>query len=987
MRLFNLFWFFLVSLSLFGQGHGLAVMSIDLGTESLKIAIVSPGKPMEIILNTDSQRKTPLAVAFRDGDRLFGEAALSTAVRFPEKVFTHFLDLIGKNYDSPAVKLFKTRFPYHNMTKDPEKSTVILHHPDGMTFTPEEILAMVLHKAKSDAEIAAGDKQSIKDAVITVPPYFSQAERRSLTRSVQMAGLKVLQLMNTNTAVALNYGAFRRKDFNESNPNFVLFYEMGASSTVATVVAYQTVKTKERGFVESNPQLTIKGVGFDRNLGGLEMQIRLRDYLAKLFVEQTKNKYPVQSNKRAMAKLFKEAGRLKKVLSANTEHVAQVENVLNDIDLKAPVKRTDFEDLCSDLLGDRLTKPVMVALESAGLTMQEVDQVILFGGNTRVPRVQQALLDYFKINELGKSVNADEAAALGGAYQAAHLSKGFKVKTFIVKDANLYPIQVDFSREIVGEDGSKKTRLMQRVLFTRNNLYPTKKVLTFSRHSDDFEFFINYGDLQSFFSEEDIANIGSLNITKIQVKGVTEAMAKHKDENKEYKGIRAHFRMDESGILNMENVETVFEAKIEEPIEAEKGNVVGDAFAKFGNTISKLFGGGGSEEAVPTTGEEKPEEPSKESVDQSTNESTNGVNGTDSSSKASPNVTEKQDQAAAQNVSAESSTPVKTEVKIKTIKEPVIAEKTDLDLPPLDDSEINWSIKKLQDLIAKDEEKHKRDGMKNSLESFITETKMRLYENEYESASTQEEREKILKALETTSEWLETEADSADSKTIEEKLFSLMKTARDVFERVKEHKERPEALKALNEILNISRMFYEGALNTSAEDQIFTEVEITTLGKLVKETEVWLGEAVSEQERIPRFETPKLLVRNIQEKIVTLDREVKYLINKARTTPPKPKTTDDTAKPTENEADSSSEGEPNDETINMDQAAEDNIVNEVETDSKIKSDKPSQKAESSAEQSTTEKPLELSSNDADQQPQHSQKPKPTATVDEPHTEL
>ena len=280
---------------------------------------------------------------------------------------------------------------------------------------------MMLSKAKAFAEDAS--KQTINDCVITVPAYFTQAERRALILAANLANLKVLQLINTNTAFGLNFGVFRRKDFNTTVTNY-LFYDMGASSTTATIISYQLVKSKERGFVETNPQMTVKGVGFDRTLGGLEMQIRLRDHLAKLFAEQSKKSLAeVTSNKRAMAKLFKEAGRLKKVLSANSEHKAQVENVMNDIDLKAPVSRQDFEDLCADLLSDRLTEPIKEAFRSSGYTLAEIDSVIIVGGNTRVPKIQQVLQEYFG-KELSKSINADEGAAMGAAYQAAYLSKG-----------------------------------------------------------------------------------------------------------------------------------------------------------------------------------------------------------------------------------------------------------------------------------------------------------------------------------------------------------------------------------------------------------------------------------------------------------------------------------------------------------------------------------------------------------------------------------
>lgn len=244
-----------------------AVMSVDLGSEWIKIAIVSPGVPMEIILNTDSQRKTPLVVAFRDGERFVGDAALTVGVRFPEKTFTHFLDLLGKtSLKSEAVQKYLDRFPYHTLveTENGQIAFVLKDNGQEVQYTPEELLSMLLSKARNYAELASasssqsGQAQLITDCVLTVPPYFSQSERRSAVLAASLAGLKVLQLMNTNTAFALNYGVFRRKDFNATSTN-ILFYDMGAGNTVSTIVSYQVVKTKERGFTESNPQLTVKG--------------------------------------------------------------------------------------------------------------------------------------------------------------------------------------------------------------------------------------------------------------------------------------------------------------------------------------------------------------------------------------------------------------------------------------------------------------------------------------------------------------------------------------------------------------------------------------------------------------------------------------------------------------------------------------------------------------------------------------------------------
>jgi hypoxia up-regulated 1 len=206
------------------------------------------------------------------------------------------------------------------------------------------------------------------------------------------------------------------------------------------IFLYQVVKTKERGYTESNPQVSIIGVGYDRTLGGLEMQLRLRDHLARAFNDQKKTPNDVFKNPRSLQKLFKEAGRLKNVLSANTDHVSQVEGLLDDKDFRLPVTREEFEKMCEDLF-ERVAKPLEMALASAGLSLEHIDQVILVGAGTRVPKVQEKIQAVVK-KELGKSLNTDEAAAMGAVYRAADQSPAFKVKKFLVKDAVLYPVQV-----------------------------------------------------------------------------------------------------------------------------------------------------------------------------------------------------------------------------------------------------------------------------------------------------------------------------------------------------------------------------------------------------------------------------------------------------------------------------------------------------------------------------------------------------------------
>ena len=317
---------------------------------------------MEIALNKESKRKTPVVISFRDGERTFGEDAQVVGLRFPQNSFSYILDLLGKSIDNPIVQLYKKRFPYHDIVEDEERNTIMFRVNDNTTYTPEELLAQILHTAKQFAENSAGQK--IKEAVITVPGFFNQAERRALLKAAELADLKVLQLFNDYAAVALNYGIFNGKDINDT-AHYIMFYDMGASSTSATVVSYQNVKTKERGFVETHPQVSIMGVGYDRTLGGLEMQIRLQEYLAKEFDAMKKTSNSVFKSPRAMAKLFKEAGRVKLILSANADHYAQVEGLLDDHDFKLQVTREKFEELCADIF-ERAVYPIKAALETSG---------------------------------------------------------------------------------------------------------------------------------------------------------------------------------------------------------------------------------------------------------------------------------------------------------------------------------------------------------------------------------------------------------------------------------------------------------------------------------------------------------------------------------------------------------------------------------------------------------------------------------------------
>ncbi|XP_061188994.1 hypoxia up-regulated protein 1-like isoform X1 [Saccostrea echinata] len=887
-------------------GASLAVMSIDLGSEFMKIGIVKPGVPMEIVLNDESARKTSTIVALRNGERLFGSAAENTAVKFPKMAYWYLTQIIGKRFEDPHVEMYRKRFPYYNIIKDEVRGTPLFKVDDETTYSPEELLAMVLEKAKSSAEAFADTP--ISDAVITVPSYFTQAERRAVREAAEMVGINVLQLISDNVAVALNYGVFRRKMFN-STTQYYMFYDAGATSTSATIIGYQMVKVKEGDRVETYPQLSVKGVGFDKSLGGLEMTLRLREHLAKLFNAQKKTKTDVFTNDRAMGKLFKEANRLKKVLSANTEHMAQVEGLLEDIDFKAKVTRDEFEEMNKDLF-ERVLKPIEDALKTSHVTLPEITDVILMGGGTRVPKMQDMLLKYIKRDVLGKSINTDEAAALGAVYHAAELGKGFKVKKFLIKDACHYPIVVEFEKQ-TAETTEDKPKVVKRTLFGRMNPYPQKKVMTFNKHVKDFSFNVTYGDL-SFLSAEDLKSFPDHLIHTYHLKGVEEALKKHA-EKAESKGVKAHFRMDEDGILHLDKVEFVFE---------KEGEAEESTWSKLGDTISGLFGGKDKkeEEKKPATDETAQEgDKSSDKSGEGKKEPDDQQPKADSGDKKIPadeekkkdettekpaeekkvddNKTDKKDTEKADNTTKTENKTEEVKPKVLVIKEDIVAENVSFDIPPIPADKFKASKKRLTDLTAKDKEKKLLEKAKNDLEAFVYDMGDKIHDEDHQKCSTETEREELSKMLSDAGEWMYEQEEDAKKEVFQNKLKELKKAVKDLKHRVKELIERPKALEALNSMLNHSEYFLVSVKNlTLGEDPMFTEVEANTLEKLINESYQWLESMTKEQNLTPLTEKPKMLVEDIAIKYQALDREVKYLINKAKIYRPKakPKTSKNT---------------------------------------------------------------------------------------------
>lgn len=437
----------------------------------------------------------------------------------------------------------------------------------------------------------------------------------------------------------------------------------------------------------------------------------------------------------------------------------------------------------------------------------------------------------------------------------------FQVKKFITKDGVIFPIQVLFERE---SEGSIKQ--VRRTLFSLMNPYPQKKIITFNKHTSDFTFNVNYAELE-YLPPVEVSYIGSLNVSQVSVKGVEEAFKKHAGENVEYKGIKAHFAMDESGILSLVNVELTVEKAVAGDAEEES------PLSKLGSTISKLFGGEGGadekpvhEEEVPPEQEEKPQE------------------------NVAQNET-KTNQTESTNKTSEADVKKDLKPKIITVKEPIKATEKYLSFDTPSKEQLEESTKKLAKLSEIEREINRRASALNNLESFVIDVQNKLSEDEYSSAVTEEEAEKFRTSCSEVSDWLYDDGADADADTYERRLDALKSLTRDWFGRVFEHRERPEALAALKSMLNGSTQFLDRARNltktTNPDRDVFTDVEIETLESLILETTEWRDKLMEEQKKLKNYEAVKLTVKGISEKMAALDREVKYLVNKLKLWRPK----------------------------------------------------------------------------------------------------